>query len=185
MMTQFKSVYLAEFGKHWGWFLIWGIILVILGSVAIGAATLTTIISIIFFGFLLLVSGMVIIIDAFTFWWKKWAGFLLHLFIGGLYFAAGLTLIKNPIFSSIAITTFLGLFFIIVGIFRVIYSLSLRTPRWGWIFFNGIISLLLGILIMSNIPEASLFIIGLFIGIDLIFSGWTYIMASLAARSLK
>lgn len=184
MSSQFNNLYLTAFSKNWGWFFIWGLLLLILGVVAISAATLTTILSVLFLGFLLLISGIVIIIDTFSFWWHKWSGFILHLILGILYVAVGVMLIKSPLSASISLTLLLGAFYLTIGIFRIIYSLSVRVPRWGWSFFNAIISLLLGILILSSWPQSSLFIIGLFVGIDLIFTGWVYIMAALAARSL-
>ncbi len=179
------SVYLTAFGKNWGWFFIWGIALFILGLVAIGATTLTTLFSMIFLGSLLLIGGIVVIIDTFSFWWHKWSGFFLHSLIGILYCAMGVMFIKNPAVASISITLLLGIFYIIIGIFRTINSFSLKTPQWGWGFFNGLVSLLLGILILSSWPASGLFIIGLFVGIDLLFSGITYMMAALAARSLS
>lgn len=184
MQLTNNSRYVGAFSKNWGWFLLWGIALLILGIIAIGATTLTTLFSVIFLGFLLLFGGTVIVIDTFTFWWRKWGGFFLHLMIGLLYCAAGVILIKSPALASISITFFLGIFYVAVGIARMIYTLSLRTPKWGWAFFNGLISLLLGILILASWPQSGLFIIGLFVGIDLLFSGWSYIMAALGARSL-
>ncbi len=179
-----NNPYLSAFSKNWGWFLIWGLLLLLLGIVAISAATFTTILSVIFLGFVLLISGIVIIIDTFSFWWHKWSGFVLHLILGVLYVVAGIMLIKSPILASVSLTLLLGVFYLTLGIFRIIYSLSVRAPRWGWSFFNAVISLLLGILIITSWPQSSLFIIGLFVGIDLIFTGWVYIMSALAARSL-
>jgi len=72
----------------------------------------------------------------------------------------------------------------IVGFFRMAYVLSTRVPNWGWGFFSGLLALLLGVLILSSWPQSGLFVIGLFVGIDLFFVGLAYIMTSLAARSL-
>lgn len=178
------KMYLKAYSKNWGWFFLWGIALFILGMTAIGATTFTTLFSVIFLGSLLLLGGVIIIIDAFSFWWHKWSGFFLHLIIGIFYCAIGVMLIQSPAIASISITLLLGIFYLAVGIFRLIYSLSLRTPMWGWGFFNGLISLLLGILILASWPASGLFIIGLFVGIDLLFCGLSYIMTAFAARSL-
>ncbi|MBI5447274.1 MAG: HdeD family acid-resistance protein [Gammaproteobacteria bacterium] len=175
----------TTFKNHWGAFLGFGIILFLIGLVAIGASAQTTLITVVVLGVFLLSAGLLMMVDAFTFWWRKWQGFFLHLIMGLLYFAVGLSLITNPVLSSISITLLLGIFYLIIGLFRGIYALSIRTPRWGWNFLNGLISLLLGVLILAAWPASSLFIIGLFVGIDLIFSGLTYIMAALGARSLN
>lgn len=182
--SQVNSLYLTAFGKNWGWFLLWGIALVILGIIAIGATMMTTLVTVLFIGFLLLIGGIVIIIDTFSFWWHNWSGFFLHLLIGIIYIAVAVMLINNPLIASVTLTLFLGIFYLIAGIFRIIYSMSIRSPRWGWSLFNAIISLLLGILILSSWPISGLYIIGLFVGIDLLFTGWAYIMASMAARSM-
>lgn len=167
---------------YWGWFFTWGLILFVLGILAISAATATTLLSVIFIGMLILMSGVVILIDTFTFWWRRWSGFILHLAIGVLYSWVGIMLITNPTEGSISLTLVLGVFYIAVGVARIIYSLMLRLGRWQWSFFNGLITLMLGILITSSLASSSLFVIGLFVGIDLFVSGLTYMMSALYAK---
>lgn len=175
---------LSAFSKHWGWFLIWGIALEILGVMAISYAALTTLLSVIFLGVLISIGGVLIVIDTFTFWWRHWRGFFLHLLIGALYLFVGYMLIYGPIWASISITLMLAIFYIILGVFRIISALSFKMLRSGWTLFNGIIGLLLGILILAQWPASGLFIIGLFVGIDLLFCGWAYIMAALGGRAM-
>lgn len=182
---QTDNLYFASFSKNWCWFFIWGISLFILGILAISFAAFTTLLSVIFLGFILFISGAVIIIDTFTFWWRKWPGFFIHLIMGILYAIVGLILINNPVWGSVSLTLLLAVFYVIVGLFRIIYSQSIRLPKRGWSLFNGIIALILGGLILAQWPASSLFIIGLFVGIDLLFSGWGYMMAALSARSLS
>ncbi len=172
------------YSGNWPRFLTWGIVLVLLGTFAIAAASFSTIASIIFFGVLILFSGVVIMIDTFSFWWKKWSGFTLHFLMGLLCFIVGAMLIKSPILASIPITLFLGIFYLTLGVFRIIYSFGLKVPRWGWSLTSGTVSLLLGVLILASWPASSLYVIGIFIGIDLIFCGWAYIMLSLSARAI-
>ena len=172
----------AVYSKQWGWLFTWGLILIILGLIAISVSELTTFISVIFIGAIILVSGVVIIIDAFKFWWQKWSGFFLHLIMGILYVIAGTMLIESPVLGAMSLTLVLGVFYLVLGIFRLIYSFSLRTPNWGWSLLSGIIALILGLLILANWPASSLIIIGLFVGIDLVFLGWTYIMVALTGR---
>lgn len=174
-----------DLNSYWGWFFAWGVALVLLGLVAISAATVTTLLSVILIGVLILISGVIILIDTFTFWWGKWTGFALHLLMGLLYFWVGLMLINNPDEGSISLTIFLGLLYLVVGITRVIFSLGFRVGRWQWTFLNGLLTLLLGILILTSLPASGLFIIGLFVGIDLVFSGITYIMGALYAKKLS
>ena len=160
-----------------------GVICIILGMVAIGVATLTTLISVVFLGTMLILGGIIVIFDAFKFWWRQWGGFTLHLLTGLLYLVIGALLIRHPVAGALSLTLFLATLFIIVGIFRIIESIANKFPMWGWYLFNGIVTLLLGILILVHWPASSLFIIGLFIGIDLIFLGWAYVMLGFSSRS--
>ena len=110
--------HLATFSKNWAWFFLWGLALVILGCAAISAATFTTMLSVIFIGLLILISGVVITLDSFTFWWRKWSGFFLHLLMGLLYIVTGALLINTPLLGSIPLTLFLGIFYMLIGIYR-------------------------------------------------------------------
>ena len=183
-LLSITNLQLSTFRKNWGWFFVWGLILVVLGLCAIGAATATTLISVVFLGFLLLAGGIVIIINSFAFWWGQWGDFFLHLVMGLLYTIFGIMLINHPVVGSISITWLLGILYSLLGIFRIGYAITTSGAKFGWTLFNGIIALLLGILILANWPASSLYIIGLFVGIDLLFCGWAFIMASLSARSL-
>ena len=174
----------VDFIQHWFRFFLWGVALAVLGLVAISASTLTTLISIIFLGSLLLVGGIILMIDAFSFWWKKWLGFSFIFFSGLIYALIGYMLISNPVLASASLTLLLGIFYLVVGFFRMAYVLSTRIPNWGWGFFSGLMALILGVFILSSWPQSGLFVIGLFVGIDLFFVGLAYIMTSLAARSL-
>lgn len=174
----------AAFGSNWGWFLLWGIALIALGIFAISYATVTTLISVVLLGIVLTAVGVVMIIDTFTFWWRIWSGFFVHLVMALLYLSVGIMLIKGPVSSSISLTLLLAILYIVLGAFRIVYSLTFQLPRQGWRLFNGIITLLLGILILKAWPSSGLFIIGLFIGIDLLVAGWVYVMGAFAARSL-
>jgi uncharacterized membrane protein HdeD (DUF308 family) len=145
---------------------------------------LTTFISVIFLGVIIMTAGMIVLIDALTFWRIKMSGFALHVFMGIVYIAGGLMLIDNPLAGSVSLTLLLGILYIALGAFRTIYALTHRAPRWSLSLLNGIISFILGILILSNWPNSSLYIIGLFVGIDLLMCGWVYIMSALAARAI-
>jgi uncharacterized membrane protein HdeD (DUF308 family) len=186
-MNSFRlgNPHLPAFSENWGWFFVWGVALLVLGIFAIMFTSLATVLSVIVLGFVIFTSGIVILIDSFTFWWKKWRGFSLHFLMGLLYVLVGLSLIGLPILASLSLTLMLGMFYTFIGLSRLYYAFTMKSPRWGWTFFNGLIALLLGVLILMQWPASGLFIIGLFIGIDLIFTGWAYIMAALGARAGK
>ncbi len=168
--------------KNWGWLLALGIISIVLGILALGSSVFFTIASMIFFGWILLIMGILELV--YSFWQRHWGGFFLHLLNGILAGVVGVILIGNPAASALFLTLMLAMFFMAAGLFRIITSLAMRFPSWGWRLFNGIITLLLGILLWAQWPLSGLWAIGMFIGVDLIFSGWASVMLALAARSL-
>ena len=136
----------------------------------------------IFLGWLMIFAGVVEAIHAF--WKKEWGGLFLNLLVGVLYVVVGLMVLANPKATAVTLTLVMAIFFILDGIFRIIIAVTARLPQWGWMLFNGIVTLILGIIIWQQWQYFGLRIIGLFIGIDLIISGWTWVMLSLASRRL-
>lgn len=173
---------LGPFSRNWVWLLLAGLILLALGAAAISFSAFTTIISVVFIAIVILASGIVVIIDSFASWWGHWRGFTLHLLMGILYTAAGIVLLKNPLYATMSLTLLLGIMYLGLGIFRSFYSLFVRGPQWGWSLFSGLLAFLLGALILGEWPASSLFIIGLFVGVDLLIAGWVYIMAAFAVK---
>lgn len=167
--------------QNWGWFLALGIFLIFLGLLAIGSATYTTFFTIFFMGFLLLIGGITQII--YSFWAKEWSGFFFAVLVGIFYTLTGFLFLVKPIQTAAALTLLMGSLFFVSGLFKIFSSIIVRFEQWGWILTSGIISLILGILILSEWPLASLWIIGLFVGIDLVFYGWTWVILSLGAKN--
>ena len=167
--------------NQWWWFLLLGIALVVLGSLCITDPLVPTLASVVILGFLLMAAGIMQIVGAF--WAGKWSGMLLHLLIGVLYTVVGYMIVDSPEVNMVLITKFIAIFLIISGGFRIISALAVRFQDWGWSLLNGGVTLLLGIIINRQLPEAALWVIGLFIGIELIFSGWTWVMVALGLRA--
>ncbi|MFZ0052670.1 MAG: HdeD family acid-resistance protein [Desulfobaccales bacterium] len=168
--------------KNWGWLLALGIISIILGILALGSSAFFTVASMIFFGWILLIIGILEMVH--SLWNRHWGGFFLHLFYGILAFVAGVIMIGNPAGSAVILTLMMAMFFMVTGLFRIITVLAMRFPSWQWRLCDGIITLLLGILLWAQWPFSGLWAIGMFIGIALIFSGWSSVMLALAARHL-
>lgn len=171
--------------RHWGWFLLFGIGLIVLGSIAISLSAVTTVVSVVMLGIFITIGGAVITIDTFRSWWGQWRNFYFYLVMGLLYLTVGIMLIKQPIMGAVTLTFLLATFYIILGIFRIIVSVSLKQDLWGWNLFSGIIAFLLGFLILIGWPGSSMFIIGLFVGIDLLFAGWPYVLLGITGRSMS
>lgn len=174
---------LGAIRRHWQWFLGFGILLVFLGTLAVGAATFTTFLSVFFIGLLLLSGGIAKVI--YSFWAKDWGGFFISLLVGLLYGVTGGIFLAKPIQAAAALTLLIGSLFVVSGTFKIVSSVTARFANWGWLLFSGIISLILGIMVLAEWPEASLWIIGLFVGIDMIIYGWTWVILSISARQVK
>lgn len=165
----------------WGWLLALGILSIVLGTIGLGMVGVLTIASVIFFGVLLLVGGVAQLVQAFT--CKGWKSIFWHVLIALLYLAAGIVCITDPIGSSGVLTLALAWILIAVGVFRGIMAFQLRgNPGWAWVLVAGVIAIALGAMILAQWPESALWIIGLFVAIELIFNGWSEVFIALAAR---
>lgn len=167
--------------KNWNWFLIFGIIMMILGALAIASSAFVTVASMVFLGSLLLVGGILQI--GYTFSIRNWSGFFLSLLAGVLYAVVGFFLVAHPAAGALSLTLLLAAFYIVGGIFRIAGSIATRFDHWGLSLFSGVVTLVLGLLIWSGWPETGLWIFGLFIGIDLLVYGWFWVMLALNARN--
>ena len=167
---------------NWGWILALGIILIIIGTIAIAMPLAASFASAVAFGVLFIMGGIAQLVGAF--WTRDWSGFFLNLLMGVLYLVVGVMFLRHPGEAMAAVTLLLACGFMVGGLFRIIGSLMYRFPYWGWTLLSGVISLLLGIYIYSKWPFDSFIIPGLFVGIDMIFTGWTWVMLALAVRNL-
>ena len=168
--------------RKWGWFLVLGILLILGGTFAIGYPMLATITTVQVFGYLLLFGAGVEIASGI--WTGTWGGFFLHLFGGLLYLFLGVLFLDRPGITAAVYTLVMAIFFVASGLVRSVFSITHHFHGWGWALFSGLITLALGIMIWRRWPYDTLWVIGLFIGIDLIFIGWSWIMLGLAVKSL-
>ena len=169
-----------EVAQYWGWFLAFGLALVVLGVAAIVRAVTATIISMLFFGWLLVLASGIEIAQAVLV--GHWAGFFQHLVAAILFGVVGVIIITRPLISAEVMTVFIATFFLIGGLFQLISALAVATPGWGWHVADGIITALLGVLVLAQWPASGLWVIGLFVGIDLIFYGGAWIALALGLR---
>jgi uncharacterized membrane protein HdeD (DUF308 family) len=167
--------------QYWGWFLAFGIALVVLGVLAIGRAVTATIVSILFFGWLLLFACGIEVAQAIVV--GHWAGFFHHLVAAILFGVTGFLIVTRPLLGAEVATMLMAVFFLIGGLFQVISSAWVAMPGWGWQLVDGIITFILGVLVLAQWPVSGLWVIGLFIGIDLIFYGGAWIALALGLRA--
>lgn len=167
---------LAELDRKRGWYLALGVFLVLLGGIASYQAVATTLLSVVFLGWVLLAAGAGMVILSFL--TGKWSGFLLTLAAGVLSIIAGIATLNNPISGAVAITLMIGTILIGAGIFRSITSVVMRFPYWGLALVSGLVAFALGAMLVRGWQSTSLWFLGLAIGIDLVLHGFSWIMFS-------
>ena len=177
------SAGLERMSQKWGWFLSLGILLIVLGVVALGDTVAVTVVSMIFLGWLLILSAILHAIHWFQ--GRRHTGFFLDL-LGFIFdLVVGIILLTNPAVGAVALTLVLAVFFLVGGLMRIFGALSIEMPHKGWAILNGVVSGVLGILLWIHWPLSGLFFIGLAIGVELIFRGWAWVMMALRIRSFK
>ena len=166
----------------WWCFLLLGVALVVFGTIALSSAFFVSVAAVVLFGLLMLGAGMAQVIAAF--WAGKWDGFLIHLIVGVLYLVIGMLVVKEPLESTLEFTLLIAAMFFVSGILRIISAMTLQYTGWGLVLLNGVISVLLGVMIYRQWPASGAWVIGLFVGIDMIFNGFSWIMLSLGLKNL-
>jgi uncharacterized membrane protein HdeD (DUF308 family) len=171
----------AEIIHNWGWFLAFGIGLVLLGILAVVRSVAATVVSMLFFGWLLLFAAGIEIVQAVMV--GKWAGLFQHWLHAALFGVLGALILWRPVITAEILTLLMGAFFLVAGLFQLITPFVVSLPEWGWHALNGVVTLVLGILVLAQWPVSGLWVIGLFVGIELIFYGSAWIALALKLRS--
>ncbi len=166
--------------QYWGWFLAFGVGLMLLGIAAVVRSVTATIVSMLFFGWLLVLACGIEIAQAIVV--GHWAGFFHHLLAAILFGVTGVLIVSRPLLGAEVATMVMAVFFMIGGLFQLIGSVWVALPGWGWQAADGLITFVLGILVLAQWPASGLWVIGLFIGIDLIFYGAAWIALALGLR---
>lgn len=155
--------------KNWGWLLVLGVALVVLGLIALTFSLASTLATVVFLGVLLLIAGGFEIGNAFRH--RMAGGFWLHLFTGILDLVCGAILLAFPGAGAAGITLLLAVFFLVGGPVRAIASLAMRLPNRGWAVLSGLIDFALGLMLLFSWPDSALWLLGTLVGIGLIFRG--------------
>ena len=182
-MSGFQSAISQAVREHWKLFLVEGIILVILGILAIIIPPLATIGITIFIGWLFLISGIVGLVGMFTarraasLWWTALSSLL------GIL--VGLYLIWRPLSGILSLTLVAAAYFAAQGGVQIITAVTHRRaiPSWIWILFSGVVNIVLAALILSGWPGTAEWTLGLLFGINLLVWGLSLTMTALACRA--
>jgi uncharacterized membrane protein HdeD (DUF308 family) len=168
--------------KIWRWLLWTGIIMMLLGLGAILLPFVATMAIEILIAIVLLAAGITQAVHALKSQRPK--GFTFRLLAAGLYGLVGILLLAFPLHGALTLTLLLAVFFTIVGTFKIALALHLKPyPSWDWLMISGLIAVVLGALIWMGLPGTATWAIGLLVGIELLFSGWSMIRFALSVRN--
>lgn len=176
------GTHLIPLRRNWGWLLGLGIALIILGVIGLGMTPLLSIASAIWFGALMFVAGILMLIEGFRH--GGWKSLIWHSLIGLLYIGVGVITFFNPLAATVSLTLVVGAMLVATGILRIIIAFQTRPlPAWIWVLVSGLLSLALGAMIMYQWPGSSAWVLGTFLAVELIFEGWACIALARAVRS--
>lgn len=171
----------ASARKEWGWFLVLGICLTVLGIISIAYEGVATLASIFALGIVLIVAGIMQIAAAFQ---TRGAGHvILYLLLGVLDIVVGLALLAHPVAGALTVTLVLAVYFVFGGIFRIVYALWSQLPQSGWAVFSGLVAIVLGVLLWEQWPTSAIWFLGLAVGVNFIFAGVSWMALAFKLRS--
>lgn len=166
-----------------GWIVALGIVYVIAGVIALSSVVFATRVTVFVVGVMMLISGVAEVINAFQF--KSWGKFLVWLLLGALYIVAGLLTFENPLLAAAVLTFLLGIALVISGVMRLILAFSMREGMsWPSVVLSGLVTLLLGLIILVHWPVSSLFVLGVLLGVDLVIIGIGWIFVGFGLKRL-
>jgi len=169
--------------RSWKGLMFVGVAAIVLGCIAILVPAVASVGTAIFIGWVLLIVGGFLVAGAFSahsvgtlLWRMLWA--ILTVIVG-------LWLIIEPHNGTLTLTLVLGIYFLFMGLTRITVAFIGRgQPNAGWVGLSGICGLLIGILVLVKFPSSADWAIGLLVGIDLIFAGWTLTSVALVGKDL-
>jgi len=172
----------AKLNRSFGWLAALGVVLVLAGLVGLVYTGLATLTSMLLFGWLLLIGGVVGLLHAVqarasNFFW-------LGVVVAALNIAAGIVIITKPEAAAEALTMFAALLFLTGGVFRLVGSLVVRGPQFGLSLVQGAFGLLLGILVLAAWPSSSKYVIGTFFSLALLFDGLGLVATGYGGRRI-
>jgi uncharacterized membrane protein HdeD (DUF308 family) len=165
-----------------GWIIALGVVYAIAGLIALSSVVFATKITVFVVGIMMLIAGIAEVVNAFQF--KSWGKFLLWVLLGVLYILAGLVTFENPLLAAAVLTLLLGAALVVSGVMRIILAFSLpEGMSWSWVALSGVITLLLGVIILAHWPVSSLFVLGVLLGVDLLIVGIGWIFVGFGLKS--
>ena len=173
---------IAELRAHWGWIVGFGVLLVICGVIGLLTVVVATVVTVLYVAIMMLVAGVAEIAHGIRA--KTWDRTILWVIIGALYLAAGILTIFNPLLAASVLTLLLAIGLIIAGVVRIVLALRMsKESTWWGVIISGIITILVGAVILIGWPASSLYVLGVLLSVDLLFTGVSWISFGMGLRS--
>lgn len=173
---------LAPLRAKWGWIVALGVVYLIAGIIALGSVFAATVASVFVVGIMMVVAGVFEVINAFQV--KTWGRFFLWLILGVLYIVAGFVAFENPLLTAVWLTLILGAALVASGLMRIYLAFNMKAGSpWIWVVVSGLITLVLGVIILAHWPVSAVYTLGIFLGVDLVFAGASWIGLGLGLRN--
>jgi len=173
---------MAPLRAKWGWIVALGVVYLIAGIVALGSVVAATVASVFIVGIMMLIAGVAEVISAFQV--KSWGRFLFWLILGVLYIVAGFFAFENPLLTAVWLTLFLGAALVASGLVRIFLGFNMQHGSpWIWVVVSGLITLILGVIILAHWPISGAYALGIFLGVDLVFAGASWIGLGLGLKN--
>jgi len=169
--------------SSWIWLAILAVISIVGGLLALFNPFAATLAATLMAGWVFAILGVVQIVQSFQL--RGWGGFLWALLFGVLTLLVGIALLANPLAGMVSLTLLVAVLFLVTGVIKIAYSFSLRPiSGWGWVLASGIVSLVLGIMILGNFPWAAASVLGILLGVELLSNGVLFLLVALGLRKL-
>jgi uncharacterized membrane protein HdeD (DUF308 family) len=173
---------LAPLRAKWGWIVALGVVYLVAGFIALGSVVAATAASVLVVGVMMIIAGVFEVISAFQV--KTWGKFILWLLLGVLYIVAGFVAFDNPFLTAVWLTLILGAALVASGIMRIYLGFNMKAGSpWIWVVVSGLITLVLGLIILAHWPFSAVYTLGIFLGVDLVFAGASWIGLGLGLKN--
>ncbi len=177
---------LEELPRKWGWLFALGFFISFAGFIGLYSVVYVTLATVLLFGSLMLVSGVLMLLHLIKEKEDNWQGKLLAVLLALLYIITAVVIFYNPLAASAGFTLVIGGLFLAMGFLRIYYGFKYKSKGWAWLLpvFSGVISIIFALIIAFNWPISGLWVIGLIVSVELIMNGWMMMLTALAARKL-
>jgi len=172
-----------SFGKTWVWMALLAIICIVGGFMALLNPFSATIFAVTLAGWIFLIQGAIQVVHAFRV--RDWSGFIWSLGLGVLSLLVGVVLVADPLAGSVSLTLLVAILLLMTGAAKIMFALALRPASgWVWVLASGVVSALLGAMILAGLPASAATILGLLLGIELVSNGVLFLFVALGLRKL-